>query len=380
VEGRTLGNDLIEVSIDRGGSIGVTDRRTRQRYPDVLGFESSRDVGDTYTYAAPARDQPRRTRGLRAFRVAATGPLVAAVELGWSLAAGDSEQGVGAGVVELRLILSVYAGSPALRCTLLLNNRAMNQRLRARMSTRMSGGPAVAGGQLGAQERLPSGPAGRRYPRETPVSTAPAQRYVARAVQSRGLAILAPGFFEYELTPGGDLLMTILRAVGQLSRSDLTTRPGHAGWPVATPLAQSLGPDRLQFAIAPVTQRQLQDGTALPELWEDLFLPIQPIWLRQASPLTLPTLDIRLEGEGLVFSALKPAEDGRALVLRCYNATARPAAGTWFFPVAVTSARRARADEQPLHEIRLGDGGRSIPFHAAPHEIVTIVVALAETH
>lgn len=380
VEGRRLGNDLIEVSIDRGGSIGLIDRHTRQRYPDVLGFESSRDVGDTYTYAAPPRDLLRRARGIRAVRVAAAGPLVAAIELGWSLAAGDGDQGVGPGVVELRLMLSVYAGSPALRCTLLLDNRALNHRLRARVSTGMPGGPAVAGRQFGAQERMPSGPAVRRYPRETPVSTAPAHRYVARAVKSRGLALLAPGFFEYELTPGGDLLMTILRAVGQLSRSDLTTRPGHAGWPVATPLAQSLGPDRLQFAIAAVTQRQLQDGTALPELWEDLFLPIQPIWLRQASPLTLPELDIRLEGEGLVFSALKPAEDGRALVLRCYNATARPAAGTWVFPVALTSARRARADEQPLHEIRLGDGGRSIPFHAAPHEIVTIVVALAETH
>jgi alpha-mannosidase len=91
-------------------------------------------------------------------------------------------------------------------------------------------------------------------------------------------------------------------------------------------------------------------------------------------------LDIRLEGEGLVFSALKPAQEGRALVLRCYNATARPAAGAWHFPLAVSSARRARADEQSLHEIRLGDGGRSIPFHAAPHEIVTVVVTLAATH
>jgi alpha-mannosidase len=192
------------------------------------------------------------------------------------------------------------------------------------------------------------------------------------------LAVLAPGFFEYELDPKGDLIVTVLRAVGQLSRADLPTRPGHAGWPVATPLAQCQGVDRLQLALAPLTHAQIESGTALPELWEDLFLPVQPVWFRQASPLSLPPLDIRLDGAGLVYSSCKPAEKGSALVLRCFNATSNPAAGTWHLSDAVGTAQRARADEQVLHEIRLGEGSHSIPFHAAPHEIVTIVVTLAQ--
>jgi alpha-mannosidase len=78
-----------------------------------------------------------------------------------------------------------------------------------------------------------------------------------------------------------------------------------------------------------------------------------------------------------VFSALKPAEHGDAMVLRCYNATGKPAVGAWHFVRPVSAAHRARADEHPLHEIRLGEGGRVVPFHAAPHEIVTVMVALA---
>jgi len=209
------------------------------------------------------------------------------------------------------------------------------------------------------------------------VSTAPAHRFVAGAAKNRGLAVLAPGFFEYELQDNGDLLMTLLRSVGQLSRADLPTRPGHAGWPVPTPGAQCLGRDRLQFAIAPVTQADIDSGTMLPQLWEDLFLPLRATWLRQASPLAVPPVGIRLEGEGLVFSAIKPAEGGPGLVLRCYNAISRPTAGIWHLWAAIGSARRARADEHVLHDIRLGEGTRSIPFHAAPHEIVTIVVTLA---
>jgi mannosylglycerate hydrolase len=258
-----------------------------------------------------------------------------------------------------------------------IDNRALNHRLRVRLPTGLAGGSAIAGAQFGRVARSPASNPQRKYGRETPVSTAPAHRYVACGSKSRGLALLAPGFFEYELEAGGDLLFTILRAVGQLSRADLPTRPGHAGWPVATPLAQCQGVDRLQLAIAPLEEDQVESGTALSELWEDLFLPIHPVWLRQASPLAMQPVDIRLEGEGLIFSALKPAEQGRAMVLRCYNASPRPTAGAWHLSSAVSVAHRARADEQPLHEIRLSEGRRSVPFHAAPHEIVTVVVTLA---
>jgi alpha-mannosidase len=236
---------------------------------------------------------------------------------------------------------------------------------------------AVAGAPFGVEARGPLDHTTKKYARETPVATAPAQRFVAHAAGSRGLALFAPGFFEYELDRKGDLLFTVLRAIGDLSRGDLSTRRGHAGWPTPTPLAQGHGTERLQLAFAPITSSELSSGTVLPELWEDLFLPVQGIWLRQATPLAPPPIDIRLEGYGLVFSALKPAERGDAMVLRCYNATARPTAGLWHFGQPVSSARRARADERPLHDIRLGEGGHSVPFHATPHEIVTIVVSLA---
>jgi mannosylglycerate hydrolase len=380
ISGGTLANDLIEIRIGARGRIELADRRTRQRYPDLLTLESTGDIGDTYTYAAPARDPITRRAGKTATRVLADGPYVAAVELRWTLERAEGERRNQARrSIEARLILTLYAGSPAVRCSLLVHNRAEDHRLRARIKTGLPGGAATAGGQFGAISRGGIGVEAGRYPRETPVTTAPAQRFVARAAKNRGLALLTPGFFEYELERNGDLLLTVLRAIGQLSREDLATRPGHAGWPVATPAAQCLGHHLVQFAVAPVSQAQVESGTHLPQLWEDLFLPVRPVWLRQASPLCLPAIDIRLEGAGLVYSAIKPAEQGRSLTLRCYNATGQPTAGTWHLSAPVSGARRARADEHPLHDIRLGEGSRSVPFHAAPHEIVTIVVTLAQS-
>jgi len=356
----------------------MTDRRTRQQYRDLLRIESGADVGDTYTYAAPPGGHVNQGLGRVAIRALATGPLVAALELRSEFQAGRAVAGQGQGSVRARLILSLFAGSPALRCTLEIHNRARSHRLRVRVRSDVPGTSATAGAQFGMTARAPVAVPAGRYPRERPALTAPAHRFVACAAKNRGLALLTPGFFEYELQPNGDLLMTLLRAVGQLSRADLSTRPGHAGWPVATPAAQCLGRDRLQFALAPVTRAELDRGTPLTHLWEDLFLPPRAVWLRQASPLTLPSIDIRLEGEGLVFSAVKPAERGAGLVLRCYNATGEPAAGVWHVAAVIGSAQRARADEQVLHDIRLGEGSRSIPFHAAAHEIVTIVVTLGK--
>jgi hypothetical protein len=252
--------------------------------------------------------------------------------------------------VTTRLVLTLHAGSAALRCTLEYDNRATDHRLRLRVPTGVPGVAALAGGPFGAVAR-PAVPADAgRYVRETPVATAPAQRFVAVARGTRGLALLAPGFFEYDLAGDGDLRMTLLRGVGQLSRGDLATRPGHAGWPTATPEAQCLGEGRLQVAVAPVASDELEDGGALVELWEDLFLPPLALWLRQA---TRPRTGHRRPPEGAGWSShRRMAEDDGPCPLPGRAGTARAAgisAAPWGAPCvrAPTSAARASCRSRP---------------------------------
>jgi mannosylglycerate hydrolase len=363
---RSLDNGLVALTVGRDGTVTLADRRTGLLYPALLGLESSGDVGDTYSYAPPPRDRVRRVRGPASVRVLARGPLVATLEVRSTLACAS-------GQVAARLLLTLHAHSAVLRCTAELDNRATDHRLRLRVPSGVPGVPAIAGGPFGPVTRQALVADAVRYPRETPVTTAPAQRYVAVASGDRGLALLAPGFFEYELAADGDLRMTLLRCVGQLSRADLSTRPGHAGWPTPTPEAQCPGADRLQLAVVPVGAADLQAGNALPELWEDVFLPPRALWLRQATSLRPPDLDVRLEGDGLVLSAVKPAAAG-GLVLRCYNARAEPVEGHWRLGWGATRAEVVRADERGARMLTLADGGRSIPFRAGPRAIVTVLV------
>jgi mannosylglycerate hydrolase len=254
------------------------------------------------------------------------------------------------------------------RCIIEVDNRAVHHRLRARVP--MGPGRALVGTQFGQEHVAPGAPGLGGVPLETPVATTPAHRFVAVTNEGSGLALLAPGFFEYERTSSGDVLFTVLRAVGALSRNDLPTRPGHAAWPTAIPDAQCLGVSRVELALAP-----LAASDAIPVLWESVFTPIRALWIRDAMGLAPSRATITLEGTGLVCSAVKPGQgSGGDLVLRCYNPDDTAAAGAWRFGDAVRSAWRTRLDEGEPVPLVLEDGGRVVRFTAGPREIVTVVV------
>ncbi len=380
VKGRALVNRWVGVVLEPTGALALHDRRTGERFFDLLRLEDGGDAGDTYTYCPPARNRIVRAAGPVKVRRLAAGPLVAALEARWEMRAwnairgGRQRTGVETGRIGARLVLMLLADSPAVRCILEVDNQATYHRLRARLPTQLTGIAAVAGAAFGSAARHPVVGNPADYPLETPVATAPAHRFVAAADGRRGLALLAPGFFEYEWTANGDFLLTLLRAVGDLSRGDLSTRPGHAGWPTATPLAQCPGSTRIELGIVALSQAELERGDGVPSLWEDAFLPPQGFWLRDAVELSRPPVDIALEGAGLVVSALKPAQTGSPLVLRCYNATDRKAAGAWRFGESVRSAHRVRADERESVALVLEGRGKTVRFAAEPHELVTILV------
>jgi alpha-mannosidase len=130
----------------------------------------------------------------------------------------------------------------------------------------------------------------------------------------------------------------------------------------------------VELAVVPVSQAEVERGDELPALWEDVFLPVRGFWLRDAVELSPAPVDVVLEGAGLVVSAVKPAQQGSPMVLRCYNATDRQAAGAWRVGDGVKSAHRVRADERESVALVLEGRGKTVRFTAEPHEIVTLLV------
>src|SRR5256885_7557583 len=166
---------------------------------DLPRLEAGGDAGHAYTDWPPARGRVVRATGPIKVRRLAAGPLVAALE---------ARQALRGGRVGVRFVVMLHADSPAVRCILEIDNRAAYHRVRARLPTALKGRAAVAGAAFGAVARPAVRAPAADYPLETPVRTAPAQRFVAAAEGRRGLALPAPGVFEYEWTPAGALTLS----------------------------------------------------------------------------------------------------------------------------------------------------------------------------
>lgn len=182
------------------------------------------------------------------------------------------------------------------------------------------------------------------WPAEQGLPTAPLHRWVWLHGENLSVGIISDGLAEYEVR-GSDVALTLVRSVGELSRRDLPERPGHAGWPAATPTAQSLGPFAARIAIVVLPHDQEAALTRLQEVADIVLSPITgDTWRGVSTPL--PSFHgLTLEGDGLTFSAAKRSEDGKWLVLRCINRRAAEVQGTWHLPRLATEARLSRLDE-----------------------------------
>jgi hypothetical protein len=356
-----VANRLVEARVSPTGVVDLTDLASGERYPAIVALEDEIDVGDTYTFS---RGSGRAIRGGQPISqtVLASGPLLGAIETRWEIAAATG------GTIEVRQVLVLHADSPLVRIRLDIVNSAVDHRLRARFPVD-AGDDAVAGAAFGFERRAPVDPDTRPGLIERPVLTAPAHRYVAAGEGRRGLAIFANGFFEYEWTPDKELLLTLIRSVGELSRSALPERPGHAGWPEPAPLAQEPGLHRIDLVVAPWNGTSVEHPETMEESWEEAFLPLQSRGYRQFAG-GVPAGGFTLEGEGLIFSTVKAGEDD-LMILRCWNARETPVSGRWMSAVELKRAVRLRADESEIEELSIQDG-RAVPFVAGPRAIVTI--------
>ena len=265
-----VGNRYINVRVARNGALTIEDKRNGARLGELGECTDEADAGDLYTFSSGG-DRPIRGGRPVSQTVMAAGPLVGAMDTRWEMrSAGDGE-------IRIRQLVLVYADSPIVRIRLEIENEATGHRLRARFPV-PGAETTLAGTALGSITRRLDLPEAQ-HPSEYLPPAAPAHRYVAMTAGGPGVAVLSPGFFEYAWDEDRDVSVTLLRAVGELSRDGLPERPGHAAWPTATPDAQEPGLHTIHLALVPILASEAGDVARLEELWEDAFLPVQTWWL-----------------------------------------------------------------------------------------------------
>jgi mannosylglycerate hydrolase len=355
----------LRATVGAGGEVRLEDLATGRAIDDLLSFQLSRDAGDLYTPAIRERVGALRFEGVD---VVHPGPLRGELAIRFR----DEDDG---STVVLRVGLD--AGLPALRVALDGVNARRDARLRLLVRTGAADGVAVtadAAFHPSTRSALRVSPADDAMERVVP--TAPLHRFVTRFGAAEGTTLYSDGLAEYEAGADGTVAVTLLRAVGQLSRPDLPERPGHAGWPADTPAAQCLGAWSARFAVAlhgPDSPAQRDD---IERLADDVLLPLRGEMWRSSLGPPRRAGGLELEGAHLAFSAAMPARRAGWIVLRCVNRSRTPVTGRWRLDRGLAEAVRARLDEVPGAPITIE--GTTIPFTAAPLEIVTILARLAD--
>lgn len=383
-------NDRVRVSV-KDGRISLHDNHARRTVDDLLHLTWQTDAGDAYTPAPRGpvlRLTPVRTR------MRARGPLRAVIEVdarvlvshapvspdlafhdssesladqsdretpssvaprGGSTQRGSTRRDARLRSLRVRLQLSLDAGAAYLCVRLAALDHAPDHRLRLVVATGLPESSVLADAAFGPVVRNALELSQAEQLLEHVVHSAPLHRWVARHASHASTAIISDGLAEYEAMPDGSVAITIVRATGELSRANLIERPGHAGWPAPIPAAQGPGRVRANFAVilgGPINVATIEACA------DDVLRPLVAETWRDASQgaaaaVPIGIRGIQLRGDGVVASAIKPAEDGDGVVLRALNLRDEPRDATWIVPYAGIEAKSVRLDETAIDHNRV---------------------------
>ncbi|MEU5991194.1 alpha-mannosidase [Spirillospora sp. NPDC047418] len=308
LEGGVLDNGLLRAEVHADGTLGL--RTPSGHVIEGVGrIVDGGDLGDSYNYAPPADDRIVGDPLTVHVERVSDGPLVAAFDIvrtyrwprGGDLerdARSEAEEDVAVTVrAELR------AGEPFLRLRVAFDNRCDDHRVRLHLSLPRRADSSFAEGQFAITERGLTAEGGFG---ERPVPTYPASGFAAAG----GIAVLLEHATEYEITGAGrEMALTLLRAVGHLSRDRNAYRDQPAGPQLRTPGAQCRGERATGMAVLPYDgERPGGDVLKAAEAYRHDLLTAAGYGHASAAP-PASREGIAISGDGVVMTSLR-ARDG----------------------------------------------------------------------
>ena len=354
------------------GELTLRNHADGRVWSGCLQLQDSGDAGDGYCYAPPPEDsvrvwQPRGVAVVEDGPVAVRFRLEGDFVLPAGLEPGRRRRGDTMVACPVAIDVTLAAGAPLVDVAVRFTNLVRDHRLRLVVPTGLRPQRSRAQMQWDIVER----PTAVDHPPEAVwIEDAPAQHPThgfvdaAETPGGAGFAVIGWGLYEYELTPRGELALTLLRAVGHLGAPEPLTIINGAGPGYTTPEGQLPG-ETLELHAALVPHGPRADLWALARAWQ------QPV---RAFPQSRHPGELGLAGSwlelpvGADVSALKEAEDGDGVVLRLFNPSECPLAGRVRLNAAATAIEGVRLDETATGGLAVDpDGG--VPLTIGPRAL-----------
>jgi alpha-mannosidase len=229
--------------------------------------------------------------------------------------------------MDIEVTASLYPGLDRIDFDVRAINRSRDHRLRAALRLPVPASEAVQDTAFAVLRR----PLDRSEAPGTEdiYPTAPHRTWTAVESEVISAAIISRGLYEAEVrneSQGSSILLTMLRCIGWLSRSDLATRRGGAGPELETPAAQELGEHRFSFALTTWTGGYLAAGAA--QTAAAFTCPPRAFAARGGAAAWL----VGCDNPGVLFSTARPAGRGGAVLVRAFSASPDRETARFTFP------------------------------------------------
>jgi alpha-mannosidase len=329
--GAILENEAWRLEVTPDGVFRTRHHASGSVTEDALRIVSEGDRGDEYSFD-PVSDEtpvsrPERVR-VRVSRSEAEVALRidARFRVPVGLAHSRKQRAARRATLSVRIEARLAAGLDRIDWCFDVENTARDHRLRAHLRAPFAARHFEVESAFEVAER-PIAPApdafGSEFSAERPTGACPQRRFATLCSGSSAFTVANRGAAEVEAVVESDgstsLAVTLLRAVGWLSRDDLAVRPSNAGPPLPTPGAQVPGPHRVEVSsrLHPAgdpTRSAMAHAYASP--------PIALAVGGRKGPLGDRARMIEVDDPAVEVSAIEPRPDGSTWV-RLLNGSAR---------------------------------------------------------
>ncbi len=387
----TMENEHLRVAIKTDGTLSVTHKASGVKYDDLNYFLDNGEAGHAWMHHNPAIDQVIDSRGFPVrLALEEDGPLLARyrVEVDMIVPAGLEENGgdpwqrldgIGSSASRSRDTrpltvtsrVTLRRGAKSVEVALSFDNSARNHRLRVMLPTRRPGRTCHAESAFDVIERETVFSKGSPWHGCKGV-TFPMQRFVDVSDKKGGLAFIAEGLREYEITQDTDraISVTLMRAY-EINLATVSCRwDSH---PEMT-LTQCPGAHEFTYRIHPHAGDYAVGGVI--EEADAFVAPVDPAQAGVHGG-TLPCRRgfAQVEPGTLTLSAIKPADNGDGWILRLSNPTPKALKGTVRFALPLASAELVTLEEIAGEPLKIT--GNKLSVTMDPKKIVTLRVRLA---
>ena len=382
VSDNCIENEYYQVRVHEDGTFDVRDKIGGYTYTGLNRLEDTEDVGDEYDYSPSEISRTMSSNGIvgmiRCVRDSGFwGQLEVEYDLNLPSAIEDHRRSRSDTDVACRTSIRVglRKGSRTVDVETLFHNLAQDHRLRAEFPTSIKADTVISDGHFYQNHRPVDQSDGSDW-RQPPSGTYPQQDYTLIQDGERGLAILDRGLPEVQATrtAHGDVVLslTLLRAIGWLSRDDLPTRRReNAGPTLFTPDAQCPGVHRFEYAVVPFVGNHL--GADVKGVSESYRVPVMAVQGVEDGHVLGGVGLLTKTNPAISISAAKRHDSRDTLEIRLYNLTDRSTEERLQFGRALTGAWRTDLLGDRLDRLELEDD-RRLPLVLRPHEILTVEV------